>query len=233
MLTDDPAEARRAGREAVRGVLRRARAPLSAAQIGERAGLHTNTARFHLDRLVADGLAARSGEAPAGPGRPRVLYEALGDDPGPRSYALLAEMLAGGLAGQDDAAQVAVAIGRAWGRHLVERPAPGRPVDAADATGRVVELLDAVGFSPETAPAPDGVQLRLRHCPFREVAERHTDLVCGMHLALIQGALEEMRAPLRATALEPFAAPDLCLAKLVPTRGRRSRVVPAPASDAP
>lgn len=209
------------GRVAVLGVLRRAQRPLSAQEVGERAGLHLNTARFHLDRLVADGLAARADEARATPGRPRAVYTAAGSDPGPRAYALLAEMLAGLVDTLDDAVQAASATGRAWGAHLVERAPPSQPVDAAGATERVVRLLDELGFRPAAVPLGDGVELRLRHCPFREVAQRHPDVVCGMHLALLQGALAELRAPLRAAGLEPFAEPDLCLARLAPKRPRR------------
>lgn len=51
--------------------------PLGAREIAGRAGLHPNTARFHLDRLVASGLAARSPQARPGPGRPIMAYRSL------------------------------------------------------------------------------------------------------------------------------------------------------------
>jgi predicted ArsR family transcriptional regulator len=46
------------------------------------------------------------------------------------------------------------------------------------------------------------------------VAEKHTDVVCAIHLGLMQGALEELRAPVETTSLEPFVTPRLCVAHL-------------------
>ena len=73
--------------------------------------------------------------------------------------------------------------------------------------------MEEIGFAPEAA---DGAQyrLRLRQCPFREVAENHQDVVCKLHLGLMQGALGQMRAPVTADRLQPFAEPSLCIAYL-------------------
>lgn len=57
-------------------------------------------------------------------------------------------------------------------------------------------------------------RIRLRHCPFLELAEERGELVCSLHLGLMQGALAELGAPLTATGLEPFATADSCLAHL-------------------
>ena len=46
--------------------------------------------------------------------------------------------------------------------------------------------------------------------------EPHRDLVCPVHLGLMQGALTELRAPVTVTALTPFAEPTACLAHLAP-----------------
>jgi predicted ArsR family transcriptional regulator len=56
--------------------------------------------------------------------------------------------------------------------------------------------------------------IRLRHCPFLELAEKYDQLVCRIHLGLMQGALAELRTPVTAARLEPFAEPDACLARL-------------------
>jgi predicted ArsR family transcriptional regulator len=61
--------------------------------------------------------------------------------------------------------------------------------------------------------SPDGGAIELHHCPFRELAEEHPDVVCGAHLGLIQGALATS-GDLTATRILPFVAPDLCLAEL-------------------
>ena len=214
----DPATAVTVGgrRAEVLARLHEADRPLSVTDIAEATGLHLNTARFHLDGLVNDGLAERSTEERNLPGRPRILYTARGQVPGPRSYGLLAEMLTGLVAARTDAGPAAVGAGRAWGRHLVERAAPSEQVDAEEAVARLVRVLDAVGFQPETHPGKTRreTEVRLRHCPFREVAERHTDVVCAIHLGLMQGALDELGAPVEATSLEPFVSPNGCVAWL-------------------
>ena len=56
--------------------------------------------------------------------------------------------------------------------------------------------------------------IRLRHCPFLELAEGYDQVVCAIHLGLMQGALTGLGAPVTATRLEPFAEPGACLAHL-------------------
>jgi len=137
---------------------------------------------------------------------------------GPRSFGLLAEMLTGLVASLDDSGQSAVEAGKSWGRHLIKRAAPSERVAAEDATDRLTTMLDAIGFKQETRVTSKGIEIRLHHCPFREVAEKHAHIVCGLHLGLMQGALGELRAPLEATSLEPFVTPQLCLAHLRTTK---------------
>jgi predicted ArsR family transcriptional regulator len=57
-------------------------------------------------------------------------------------------------------------------------------------------------------------EIHLNHCPFREVAQKHRDVVCAIHLGLMQGALSELHTPLEATSLEPFVSPHLCIARV-------------------
>lgn len=213
-LVDDAATVEGSRRVQVLGLLRSAGRSLSAAEVAEATGLHLNTARFHLDALVDERLAERASEPREHPGRPRILYSAEGPAPGPRSYALLAEMLTGLVASLTDVGPAAVSAGQAWGRHLIERPAPSEHVDAEEAVARLDRVLTAIGFAPEVRSSADGAELRLHHCPFREVAEKHTDVVCSIHLGLMQGALGELQAPLAATSLEPFVTPNLCVARL-------------------
>src|SRR6516162_10291049 len=64
-------------------LLREAAAPLGVQEVAERCGLHPNTARFHLDALVAAGLAIRGPQPNPGVrrlGRPAIGYRAAGGD---------------------------------------------------------------------------------------------------------------------------------------------------------
>ncbi len=211
-------------RHEVLAVLRASRAALSADDVAREAGLHLNTARVHLDALVKAGLAERTSEPRKGPGRPRLLYSAHGPLPGQRAFPLLAEMLTGLVSRLDDGATLATEAGREWGRHLLEGPPPSRHIDAADATEELHELMDRLGFRPEQLPAEEAtdfeVEMMLRNCPFREVAEEHTAVVCGLHLGIMQGALQQLRAPVEVTSLDPFVTPHTCAAQLRPTAER-------------
>ncbi|MGW3464671.1 helix-turn-helix transcriptional regulator [Streptomyces olivaceoviridis] len=216
-------------RREVLEVLRTAPAPLGVAEAAERMGLHPNTVRFHLDALVADGLVERRAVAPTGPGRPRTVYTVRPgmDRGGHRDYRLLARMLLSRWAAADPAGARAEAMetGRAWGRFLVDPLPPFEPATPERSVAALLALLDGLGF----APRPDGEdgaggepgrtpeRIRLRHCPFLELAEEQGGLVCSLHLGLMQGALAELGAPLTATTLEPFAEPDSCVAHLAGT----------------
>lgn len=208
-------------------VLRAAGEPRGVQEVAEQVGLHPNTARFHLDGLVDAGLVERRAEERSEPGRPRMVYAATATDvsSGQRSYRLLAEMLTSLVADTvPEPGRAAEIAGQAWGRYLAERPAPSQRVDAAEAVRRLSAVLADAGFAPDTVDNPaEGAQRRvipLRHCPFREVAERHQDVVCSLHLGLMRGVLAEVRAPLQADRLEPFVAPSLCLAHLAPVPRR-------------
>ncbi|HEX5495197.1 MAG TPA: helix-turn-helix domain-containing protein [Mycobacteriales bacterium] len=213
----EPVSALGQSRARVLDLLREATAPLGVQDVAGRTRLHPNTARFHLDGLVDAGLVGRTAEDRAQPGRPRMVYAALpaGTGAGRRSYRLLAEMLTGVVADAvPDAARTATDAGREWGRYLAERPAPTRLPNADEAVRQLLGILRDVGFAPEVAGDGDRRHIRLRHCPFREVAENHRDLVCGLHLGLMQGVLAELRAPLTTDRLDPFVEPSLCLAHL-------------------
>ena len=213
-----------ARRSEVLRLLRASSAPLGVQDVAEQLGLHRNTARFHLDGLVDDGLIERSAEARDEPGRPRLLYTARSFDAGGvRSYQFLAEMLTGLVSSVvPDPAATAMVAGREWGRHLTEKVPPSRRLTTAEVVERLRSLLGSIGFDPQLAGEPEAPELHLRHCPFREVAERHQNVVCALHLGLLRGALEEMRAPLAAD-LEPFVQPSLCVSRLTQARAPAAR----------
>jgi predicted ArsR family transcriptional regulator len=230
----DPVDAGPAGRRLdVLNVLRDAAEPLEIARIAERLAVHPNTVRFHLDRLVRDGLAEPAEHAPAarrGTGRPATPFRAVRRMPrsGARRYRMLAEILTRGIAAGPDPSAQAVRAGRAWGRELAARgsgPAgddDGRP-EADDAVGRLVDLLAALGFAPErgTAAGSGADRLGLRNCPFLELAESGGEVVCPVHLGVMQGAMAGWDAPVTVDRLERFAEPDLCVAHLAPAEGAR------------
>ncbi|MGH2467890.1 MAG: ArsR family transcriptional regulator, partial [Candidatus Limnocylindrales bacterium] len=190
-----------------------------------------NTVREQLEPLIDLGLVERRLARPTGPGRPGFRYAARRESRpgrGEQPYRALAAVLADRLAGGPDPHSEAVAAGERWGRSLVATTPPA--TDASGAVAVLVTLLDQAGFAPELGARPGEAPrvpaslgtvgpaslgpLGLRRCPFGAIVGGRREVVCGVHLGLMRGALEGIGAPLRATRLEPFVRPDLCLAYL-------------------
>jgi predicted ArsR family transcriptional regulator len=215
-------------RSRVLAALQDAGRPLDVTEVAKLVGLHVNTARFHLDGLVDAGVAGREAEQREQPGRPRMLYVARSGATraGVRSYQLLAEILTSFVAAQvPQPARAAQNAGREWGRYLTERPDPFERVTAAAATRHLVDSLESLGFAPEARTAGSKRQILLHHCPFRESASKHQDVVCAVHLGLMQGMLAELDAPIDTDRLDPFVEPNLCVARV--TRRPQTREAPA------
>ncbi len=190
--------------------------PLDSRELGRLIGLHPNTVRSHVDKLIEAGLVRNLTAPTSGPGRPRVLYEAVADGEAAQQsgYRLLAQILASYLATSDRPQAIAESAGRAWGRYLTDKPSPFTGCSADEATQKVVQLFSELGFMPEAAVESDERKILLHRCPFREVAQSNQTVVCAVHLGMLKGALAEMGAPLQATQLEPFVEPTLCVAHL-------------------
>jgi predicted ArsR family transcriptional regulator len=218
MTREDDGRAGSGRRRAVLGVLKDTAAALSISEIAEQVGVHPNTVRFHLDTLIENGQVERVETDRHAPGRPPLFCRAVrGMDPtGPRGYRLLAEVLVHSMATGTHPRAKAVAASRAWGRAQgTSRDGEGGdPDDRGDSVDRLVELLDEIGFAPEARMAAGQRQIGLRHCPFLELAGTRSEIVCPVHLGLMQGAMEAWHSPVAVDRLEPFVEPNLCLAHL-------------------
>jgi predicted ArsR family transcriptional regulator len=69
-------------------------------------------------------------------------------------------------------------------------------------------VLAARGYEPYH----DGPSLRLRNCPFANLAGEYPVLVCAMNLSLIEGLLEGIGEPAGRAAMDP--APGRCCVAL-------------------
>jgi predicted ArsR family transcriptional regulator len=205
-------------RDQVLATLREARDPLGINAIAERLRVHPNTVRFHLDGLIAAGRVEQLSGDISGPGRPANLYRARRemDRNGPSNYRLLARMMTSRLAATERRpAAAATDLGRTWGQSLLgEQPASATTRTAA--LTQLTDLLDELGFGPESGATSRTKQLRLRHCPFLDLVDDHADIVCAIHLGLMQGALSALHAPITVDQLDRFVEPDLCVAHLAP-----------------
>lgn len=210
-------------RSRVLEALQAAAAPIGVDVLAERLRLHANTVRSHLDALTRAGLAERRTEAAARRGRPRVLYglREPSEPSGHRDRRLLAEVLTGHIAAtEDDPGRAALHAGREWGRRMAERSA-ARGDDGEQAVDRLVAVMTDVGFRPQ--PIASRRRIDLHHCPVGELARQHGEVVCAIHLGVVQGLLTALDAPVQAARATPFVNPDLCHVHLRTRRPSRRR----------
>lgn len=200
-------------RQEICDLLRERGTAMEIAEIAEILDVHANTVRFHLEPLVANGQVERTTATDNRPGRPAQLFAAVRtmDPTGPRNYRLLAEILAAAMAA--DPTLEAVEAGRRWGQHQAGERA--RTTDAVDDLMHALEDLD---FAPELREDDTLPVIGLRHCPFLDLAEDGSDVVCPVHLGLMRGLLEAWGSTITVDRLEAFAQPDLCTAHLGGTR---------------
>jgi predicted ArsR family transcriptional regulator len=179
--------------------------PMTLAQLHERTGLHENTLRGHVHALLAADRVTRVAVRRPGRGRPAWAYAARESEYAALSMAL-ADALAGG--GPDEGTDEGVRRGgRAWGQRLRERVAADEQQDPRD---RLLVALEHTGFAPEAGGEVGAATIRLRRCPLLDAARRHPDVVCGVHLGLIEGVLGD-----DDVELAPFAEPGACLVRLL------------------
>ncbi|MBX6357615.1 MAG: helix-turn-helix domain-containing protein [Micromonosporaceae bacterium] len=158
--------------------------PMGRDEVAEALGIGRTLAAFHLDKLVDAGLlevsyARRSGRSGPGAGRPAKLYRRSAAEHEvslpPREYRTAAELLAEAVerAGAD---ATLYAVAREHGRQV------------GAAGGELLATLEKLGYEPERHDA----SVRLRNCPFHQLANQFPPLVCGMNLALLEGLAAQL-----------------------------------------
>lgn len=196
-------------RAALWALLRERGEPTSLSVLASEAGLHHNTVREHLDGMLDDGLVTRHSERPQGRGRPAWLYQVAEER---SEYAGLAAALASSIHRTSaDPWGDAVQAGEAWGAELAGE-LDASPGDGESARHEVVDLLGRLGFAP-AAEEPATV-VRLTECPLLSTAQRYPDVVCGVHLGIVRGALDQLGGEPEGSRLEPFAEPGACFLHL-------------------
>lgn len=200
--------------------------------IGELAaatGLHENTTREHLQRLVADGFAQRAPERRTVRGRPRMVYRAVSADDlrtDPRAQDRIEESIARValtrvlLEGLGREVGSSVSAAQAAGRAMADDPAlrsvPPRAVPGASEADRQLDALEGhlerLGFDPELDRSQ--LEFHLYRCPFLDLARSRPEVVCNVHLGLVQGVLDAVPGPVAARELLPFVGPEHCVLRL-------------------
>jgi len=171
-------------------------APVGREEAAAGVGVAHHVAKFHLDRLVADGLLVFEYRRPAGrggpgAGRPAKLYRRA--DAGvevslpERRYQLAGQLLLEAIAAGRELGDVAKVSGRTAGS------------EARRTRSTVVDVLTEHGYEPRR----EGRDLVLDNCPFHALARQNPDLVCGMNLAFLEGVVGGLGVKKICPRLEP------------------------------
>lgn len=202
--------------------------PVSRDQASQGVGVARHTAKFHLDKLVDEGLLVTefkrlTGRSGPGAGRPTKLYRRSGDEVAvtvpERHYDLAGRLMAGAIEdAADSGTDVVAALHRAaaaYGSEIgaLAREAAGPDAGAEERRRAIVATLAAHGYEPRV----EGGVVTLANCPFDSLAKEYTGLVCGMNLALLAEAAGPSTARALHARLDP--EPGRCCVTLVPTRG--------------
>lgn len=204
--------------------------PMTVDDLAAAIDLHVNTAREHLDRLIAAGFVSREPEIRCTRGRPRMLYRAVErataevcDD---RAREQLTRILVEGYGHSSESPSIAAeTAGFGWADRLSE-PTTGADAEAGPDDGALpppnhahwlqLAALEAhfedLGFEPEADL--EHLAVHLHRCPFYELARESTEVVCSVHLGLSRGVLARAGGPLVAEQLEPFVGPHHCVLHL-------------------
>jgi predicted ArsR family transcriptional regulator len=177
------------------------------------------TASHHLDRLALDGLLdvdfqRLTGRQGPGAGRPAKLYRRSDREfevslPH-REYQLAARLLAAAVdRARVDGIELDTALAGAAtdeGRRIAAGARVGTRPRRPERRAAVLASLTSRGYEPR--PLDDGTVV-LRNCPFHQLAQLHTELICGMNLCLLAAAVDGAGLTAR---LEP--EDGLCCVKL-------------------
>jgi predicted ArsR family transcriptional regulator len=183
-------------------------------EAAEAVGVAMHTAKFHLDRLVDEGLLdvefrRLTGRSGPGAGRPAKLYRRAERDFAvslpERHYDLLSEVLAAAAAASVEQRvpidEVAPAVARRHGRAI---GAAHTDTGSARPLEQVAATLDEVGYEPRV----ESDRVVLENCPFERVAREHTALVCGLNVDFVHGVVEGLGCQGLTANLEP--SPGRC-----------------------
>jgi predicted ArsR family transcriptional regulator len=181
-------------------------------------GIPLHTAKFHLDRLVEEGLLETeyrrlSGRAGPGAGRPAKLYRRSAREVSvalpARRYDLAGALMARAI--EDSTregspvltalSRAAAELGAGTAAAVRAESGPAAPDDVLTTTKRTLALH---GYEPHT----DGTTTMLANCPFDALAKEHTELVCGMNLALVGALVDDLTEGQVDCRLDP--APGRC-----------------------
>lgn len=186
--------------------------PVSTDQAAAATGIARHNAKFHLDRLANAGLLETEFRRPAGRGGPgagrptkffRRAERELSVTLPERRYELAGKLLAtavdtsvrDGSPVLDELMRAARETGLAAAASAVN----GHNETGSDPVTSTFRALAVHGYEPHR----DNHTITLTNCPFHALAKEHTELVCGMNLALVGAITERLGDDQLVARLDP------------------------------
>jgi predicted ArsR family transcriptional regulator len=195
-------------------------------------GIARHKAKFHLDRLEAEGLLEAdyvrlTGRSGPGAGRPAKRYrrgrQEFAVTLPARDYELAGQIMADAIAESTRAGtpilEAIKGAALARGGTLAEAAAE-HPGEAEAALDSAVRILSEHGYEPRRIDHT----VAMANCPFHALAASHQELVCGLNHSMLRGFVDAAAPGLLEARLEP--GENRCCVLLTvrsgpPTVGRR------------
>ncbi len=168
-------------------------------EIVDATGLHPNTVREHLQRLIDEGYAVSAAEHRTTRGRPRVLYSAAD---GVRASSPIQRRKVRAAAERGDLM-----------RRVLPGAAPELDTDALHQVDALVEDLIDAGFDPLVDERE--LTVDLTPCAHASSQAEHREMLCQVHLGLMQSVLAAAGGPLAVDEMRPSCDPRECVVQLM------------------
>jgi predicted ArsR family transcriptional regulator len=152
-----------------------------------------HTAKFHLDKLVDEGLLAPefkrlSGRTGPGAGRPAKLYRRVRKEVNVtlprRRYDLAGHVLADALSRVKSGASIDDAL-RDAAINAADIVVDSWPIETGSDLDRLAGILARLGYEPRADGVPTG-GARLSNCPFQQLSDDHADLICPLNQQFVE-----------------------------------------------
>jgi predicted ArsR family transcriptional regulator len=173
-------------------------------EVADHFNIHPNVARLHLSKLEDVNMLASETKKTGKGGRPSRLYR-LSDDVIQlhfpfRDYMLLAKVAIETMVSLGEAGKTALYhTGKRFGAEVIEQEVAKKSLSNNELEfDQKLNILKSAatlaGFYPEFEVNGDQskIYFQIFNCPFKEVAQDHTDTVCNMHQEFLRGMFEAL-----------------------------------------
>ncbi|WP_105567483.1 helix-turn-helix transcriptional regulator [Microbacterium halophytorum] len=162
-------------------------------------GLHQNTVREHLKRLIDGGYVIAAPEHAGTHGRPRSLYTVVTGEP--EASSMIARERVAAAARRGDLM-----------RRVLHEPESKLGTEATHQLDALIEDLEDSGFEPHIDEI--ALEIDLSPCPHAAALPEHRPVLCQVHLSLMQSVLNEAGGPLSADSILEAKTPEECTVRL-------------------